>query len=144
MTYYRDLSEYRECEPEVPERKPAKVVWLGESAPSTAKFRHAATRNVGWLESGHEFPTRAPTEDVLDRLWRYCKVALNQTRGIHPCEFCTDKESHRAERHGEEATLGLTQIRVFSHIGIAYAAPNLIYHYVSSHLTVRPMSFFKL
>lgn len=121
--------------------KPAKVAWLGESAPNRAKLRHAGTRNVGWLEPDHEFSAQPPTDDVLDRLWKHCKVAVNQTRGIHSCEFCTDKESNRAERHGEKATLGSAEIRVFSQTGIAYAAPNLIYHYVLTHHYCPPDEF---
>ena len=40
------------------------------------------TKAVGWLGRGHEFEIARPSEELLDLLWQYCKVAVEQMRGI--------------------------------------------------------------
>ena|SRR5579862_188258 len=111
MTYYKDLSEYS---------------YHGGA------FYRPGTRNVGWLELGHEFEQAEPSDETLDKLWNFCKISVAQMRGIHECEFCRD-DSYYAERNGETLLLGASEIRVFSRDGEIYAAPTLIYHYVKSH-----------
>jgi hypothetical protein len=121
MTYFEDLSPYIYCN-------------LPLSGPRT--------RNVGWLGSTHAYGKAKPTEDLLDLLWNYCKVSVVQTRGIHECEFCPVGREHRdAERKGERLKLGSSEIRVFGSDGTIYAAPTLIYHYVSAHNYNPPQEF---
>lgn len=120
MAYFEDLSAY---------------TYFG-SPPSDCK-----TKNVGWLEINHDFCKAAPTEKILDVLWEYCKISVEQTRGIHACEFCQSGDSHHAERKGERLTLGSSEIRVFGKDGIVYAAPTLIFHYVSVHHYEPPEEF---
>ncbi len=86
MTYFKDLSVYTYGGNETP--------WPLEN-------------NVGWLGPGHAFPTAAPTEPLLDLVWKFCKVMVNPMRGIQPCHLCVvDKwpippiESHFFERNG--------------------------------------------
>lgn len=120
MAYYSDLSPYS---------------YLASAV------RHPATRNVGWLAPGHDFPVAAPSEALLDALWRYCKVSIAQTRGIHECELCErDGTAARGERHGETLLLGSSEIRVFSG-GEVFAAPTLIYHHVAAHHYAPPERF---
>ena len=116
------------------------------TSPTTATFPQAtllmpSPKNVGWLNSGHAFETGEPTEELLDRLWSYCNVSVAQTRGIHQCEFCPDKDVHRAERKGDKLLLGTSEIRVFAGLGAIYTAPTLIYHYVKDHGYKPPESF---
>ncbi|QGM47656.1 hypothetical protein [Methylocystis heyeri] len=111
MTYYEDLSEYS---------------YHGGA------FHRPGTWNVGWLGLGHEFQKAEPTKEVLDKLWRFCRISVAQMRGIHDCEFCGD-DSYYAERDGEALLLGTSEIRVFSPTGKIYAAPTLIYHYIEHH-----------
>jgi hypothetical protein len=127
MTYFKDLHvcTYRRNE------KP----WPLENA-------------VGWLGPDHSFPTAKPDEALLDFVWKFCKVYVNQTRGIHPCHlFPADRllspafESHIFERNGEKLLLGSAEIRSFSNRGAIFAAPNLIYHYISTH-HYRPLEEF--
>jgi hypothetical protein len=122
MTYYEDLSAYE-------------YHHVGVARPGSPP-----TRNVGWLAAGHEFVQAEPAEEVLERLWEFCKVSVTQMRGIHECELCAE-EAYRAERKGETLLLGTSEIRVFGAAGEIYAAPTLIYHYVKAHRYRPPEEF---
>jgi hypothetical protein len=121
MTYYRDLTDYE----------------------YHRAFYRPGTKNVGWLGVGLEFDVAAPTEELLSRLWGFCKISVAQTRGIHECEFCPGQgqSSYFAERNGEHLLLGTAEIRVFSKTDGLYAAPTLIYHYVKVHKYRPPDEF---
>ena len=120
MTYFEDLSSYEYA----------------------ANLVRADTRNVGWLDHEHAFPRKPPSETLLDRLWAYCRVSVAQTRGVHACAMCPPSDlSYRAERHGVSVLLGTSEIRVFGNDGIVYAAPTLVYHYVSRHHYSPPEEF---
>ena len=121
MTYFADLTDYS-------------YIPRGHAS-------HAVTKNVGWLSTGHAFETGEPTEALLDRLWSYCAVSVAQTRGIHQCEFCPTKDVRFVERKGDSLLLGTAEIRVFAGLGCIYAAPTLIYHYVSDHDYKPPEQF---
>jgi hypothetical protein len=99
------------------------------------------TKNVGWLGGGQEFERATPTDALLRALWGYCKVSVVQMRGIHECEFCSEPSSYNAEREGEQLLLGAAEIRVFSDAPSIFAAPTLIYHYVSVHHYRAPEQF---
>jgi hypothetical protein len=104
-------------------------------------FYRPGTKSVGWLGVGHNFETNEPTEELLRRLWSFCKVSVVQTIGMHDCEFCPTDTSNFVERNGEHLWLGSAEIRVFSETDRLYAAPNLIYHYVSVHRYKPPDEF---
>jgi hypothetical protein len=93
------------------------------------------TLNVGWLDKGHEYSTGDVSESFVDRLWMFCRVFAAHTRGCHPCRFCQKPSpgSTLVQRNNEELGLGSAEIRVFGKNGTVYAAPNLIYHYVTAH-----------
>jgi hypothetical protein len=119
MTYFPDLSPY--------EYRP------GDAVPA---------KNVGWLDDAHAFPTGVLGEETLDRLWTACTVSINQSRGIHECELCPPGDARMypaVERHGTRLLLGSSEIRVFGADGTLYAAPTLIYHYVTVHQYMPPM-----
>src|SRR5690349_2636862 len=99
----------------------------------TAESPEASAQNIGWLASGVDFSTASPDSQFVDRLWRFCKISVGQTRGLHQCELCLSPEANIARRNGEELLLGSAEIRVAAVPGQLYAAPNLIYHYVVSH-----------
>jgi len=55
-------------------------------------------------------------------------------RGFHGCNLCSEKTGYlSAKRDGEELKLGSAEIRVIGVDGKIYAAPNLIYHYITVH-----------
>ena len=120
MTYYEDLSDY---------------TYHGSA------FYRPATKNIGWLGLGHEFPKLAPTEELLDSIWTYCKISVAQMRGTHECEFCPRGDWHHGERNGERLLLGSSEIRVFGKGESIYAAPTLIYHYAFLHHYKPPDEF---
>lgn len=118
MAYFKDLSDY---------------AYAADSIPGT--------KAIGWLSRGHAFPTMAPDEEVLDLLWLYCSISVEQTRGMHDCEFCPVGSARYFERNGHRLLLGTSEIRVFSRDGQIYAAPTLIYHYVAVHRYKPPDEF---
>ena len=120
MTYFPDLTDYS-YDRSVP---------LGK-----------APKNIGWLGPGIEFETKVPEPEFLGRLWQHCHISASQTRGLYECHLCGTKESNVSERNGEQLLLGSAEIRVLSRAGGVYAAPNLIYHYVSVHRYSPPKEF---
>lgn len=67
------------------------------------------------------------------------KIRVNQTRGFHRCDFCAPVQQGLTQE-GEELLLGSAEIRVG--IGaVIYAAPDLIFHYVSVHPYHPPAAF---
>jgi hypothetical protein len=121
MTYFEDLSVYRYFPPFQPD---------------------VIVRNVGWLDASHEFSRHTPTAELLDALWDYCSILVESTRGVHDCEFCADPRN-TFERHSVRRLLGTGEIRVFGPAGDVFAAPNLIYHYVSEHEYRPPLEFLR-
>ena len=119
MAYFKDLSEY-EYDPE---------------------FARPGTKNVGWLDREHSFPTSLPSGEVLDLLWTFCSTSVALQRGMHACEYCPSGSAYVSERNGSRLLLGVAEIRAFSADGQIYAAPNLIYHYVSMHHYEPPKEF---
>jgi len=123
MAYFKDLSDYRYHE---------------------AGFHRPRAKNIGWLAAGTPFQKSAPSNDFLDALWRYCKVSVAQMRGMHDCEICPKEIAHKCafvEKDYETLLLGSAEIRVFSENGVIFAAPTLIYHYVTAHHYQPPEAF---
>jgi hypothetical protein len=121
MAYFEDLSQYS---------------YHG------SYFYRPHTKNVGWLESGHDFPTLVPGVEILELLWQHCKISVAQMRGLHQCEFCDPPpRTVYAIRDGYRLLLGSSEIRVLSKTGEIYAAPTLIYHYVRTHRYRPPDEF---
>ncbi len=142
MSYFKDLSDYAY----LPNRRSGitRIVWLGLNPESS--LSPPRVKNVGWLERGHEFPTQEPSEEMLDLLWDYCAISVNQMRGMHHCDFCPDHMKYlmkSTERNGKQNLLGSAEIRVFGAKGDVYAAPTLVYHYVSLHHYCPPEEFIR-
>jgi len=119
MTYFKDLSEYE----------------------YDLRFARPGTRNIGWLGHGHEFPTKPPSDDLLESLWIFCSISVALARGGHDCEFCPSGSAYIAKWNGQQLLQSCAEIRVFSEQGRIYAAPNLIFHYVQVHHYHPPEEF---
>src|SRR5689334_4116372 len=129
-----------------------------------------ATKNIGWLQRGHEFERMEPSDETLDLLWSFCAISVMQTRGLHQCDLCVTPQTVQATRNGVTLLLGSSEIRVFSNEGSIsllrqrlrdsessallffrgstvpysiYAAPTLIYHYVHIHHYKPPDEFLR-
>jgi hypothetical protein len=123
MTYFADLSDY--------------IYWGAEPQISGAK-------NVGWLSADHSFPRAEPLSSDLDVIWEYCKVRVYQTRGLHDCPFCEEwfeKNLFRIRHRGEMMNQGDAEILIVSEEHGAFAAPNLIFHYMRDHQYLPPEPF---
>lgn len=98
---------------------------------------------VGWLSSANEFPTRKPSQEMLDAIKRLLiSNRINKMRGYHLCEFCRSSEPVKVELAQGPLILGSAEIWVTSSsAGHVYAAPDLIYHYVSVHNYAAPENF---
>jgi hypothetical protein len=119
------------------------MTYFEDLSPYTYTFDSAAldpVRCVGWLDAGHVFRTERPQPHLLDALWAYCSVLVEPTRGLHSCEFCS-RPPNTHVRHGKRLLLGSGEIRVFSSTGEAFAAPNLVYHYILEHQYQPPEEF---
>lgn len=88
---------------------------------------------VGWLTRGQSFSTGAVPADFTEKLLQFCLpentvCALPRPR---PCPL----ENHAVPlvtSNGREINLGLAEIRVIGEQEI-YAAPALIYHFITVH-----------
>jgi hypothetical protein len=100
------------------------------------------TLNIGWLDNTHPYPQGQASAPFVARLWLFCQSPVNQTRGYHACQFCAEPSFGVRFQHGdEECWLGSAEIRVFSLEGTAYAAPDMVYHYVVDHHYLPPEEF---
>lgn len=139
MQYFPDLSEYRfGLHPKLwtasgppAERPKGLYSWQWDHGTPEPAFG-LPERNIGWLDSHHEFPCGPSDQEfvaILDRLCRNTRYHL--WRGSRPCLVC-----------GEllPGHVGAAEIRVQG-TGVVYAAPNLIHHYVASHSYAPPRDF---
>ena len=106
-----------------------------------ADSSEANALNIGWLAQGVDFLTTPPDKKFVDRLWRFCKLSVGQTRGLHLCEICGCHEANVSRFSEEALLLGSAEIRVISDQGRLYASPNLIFHYVFDHNYSPPAEF---
>ena len=98
--------------------------------------------NIGWLDAKHPFTQGPVSEEFLERLWIYSHVSVRAFRGFHDCDFCLDASRPTlADKNDEVLRLGSAEIRVPGEDGVVYAAPNLIYHYVTTHHYQPPTQF---
>lgn len=126
--YYKDMSiyEYRKY---VPTGLDFEYDWS----------KHTVL-NVGWLDDAHSFSGGKLGPEITALLLERCFSPVNVTRGYHQCELCWSEEMI-VERNGAKMHLGSAEMWVPSENGIVYAAPNLIYHYVTEHSYLPPSEF---
>jgi len=91
--------------------------------------------NVGWLDPPHEFARGTVSDVFIAQLGRLVSKPQRATRGFHRCRFCqpTSDEILRCKIDGVLRGLGHAEIDVTAADGTVYAAPTLIYHYVTVH-----------
>ncbi|WP_344615200.1 hypothetical protein [Dactylosporangium salmoneum] len=100
-------------------------------------------RNVGWLSAEHPFE-RGPVPDwfagaLLDAIGN---PSVNQYRGLHDCEFCPPGEGRGiVDPRPGRSFLAYHEIRVPAGPGVMFAAPALIWHYVTAHEYRPPAEF---
>ncbi|WP_199551873.1 hypothetical protein [Streptomyces sp. N35] len=124
MTYYADLTPYAYDRDNGDPR--ASGTWQG-----------LKLLNVGWLHRGKAYAKSAPLPGLVEALTNMTRThRAQQTRGFHLCPWCTSPLSARRL----EVPRGSAEIRVKGD-GVAYAAPELIAHYVQAHDYQPPTDF---
>jgi hypothetical protein len=111
MTFFRDLSPFR---------------YVDQAGLQSAV-------NIGWLSPFRYCPTGRTTPEFRDKLFELCAEPQVHHRGCHPCLLGLCIFTPRAY-----LGCGIIVVR-----GTAdtYAAPNLIYHYVTRHGYRPPKGF---
>jgi hypothetical protein len=95
----------------------------------------ATTVNIGWLRHGRVYPTGDAPVEFVERLKELTELAsVQQTRGFHECDLCSQGD-HESRAHGS------SEVRAVGANGIRYAAPSLVYHYVAVHGYRPPQGF---
>jgi hypothetical protein len=93
--------------------------------------------NVGWHDAEHPYSTGEVPIEFCNRLQQLVLSPVSQTRGFHYCQFCKDELAMNTGAEMRAARLvgriGSAEIRVVSQNGRTYAAPMMIYHYVTAH-----------
>ncbi|MFJ7492633.1 hypothetical protein ACIQZB_15515 [Streptomyces sp. NPDC097727] len=124
MTYYADLTPYTydsdNWDPE------ASGIWRG-----------VEVLNVGWLGRGKRYSQGSPPPSLVETLKRMTRThRAQQTRGFHFCPWCASRRSPGVP----DGPRGSAEMRVMGS-GVAYAAPELIAHYVEAHDYLPPAEF---
>jgi hypothetical protein len=114
VTYFEDLSGYTYCEPD-----------------------RYSRLNVGWLDAPHTYAVGAVPEWVPAALLEITAGRrVNVMRGFHVCTLCpptVDRSMLRVTHGHQPIWLGHAEIRVPAQPGRMFAAPTLIWHYVTAH-----------
>ena len=99
--------------------------------------------NVGWLDRSEPFPVGDVPAEFVSRLWAFCGTRVMALRGVHYCTVCPSfgPDDLWTSHRGSWRMLGSAEVWAFDTTGTAYAAPNLVFHYVVAH-GYRPPSAF--
>jgi hypothetical protein len=103
--------------------------------------------NIGWLDAKHPFISGDVPHGLVERLRRLASKPSEQTRGFHYCELCniTTKvvlhDEAARKRLFDVGAIGSAEIRVVGKGGMVYAAPTMVWHYVSMHKYQPPQEF---
>jgi hypothetical protein len=119
-------------------------MYFSDLTPYTYYHRAAnGALNVGWLAKGHPFHQGEVSDQFLDALWRFCQEPVIIHRGFHTCEFCDmpAREVPTATHAGSTLRIGYQEIRAFGESDTVFAAPTLIFHYVTAHRYQPPAIF---
>ena len=97
---------------------------------------------VGWLTKSEPIQTGDCPTDVIEKIKRLIlRESVNQTRGTHSCDFCGE-DRIRLNVRDRTFLLGAAELWVPDDSGrIAFAAPNLIVHYIVKHRYLPPTPF---
>jgi hypothetical protein len=133
MTYFADLTPYTYCAAESIELPDG---WL-EYEPAYERV------TIGWLDHPHPFPTGPTPPSFTDALLRLTAgPRVNVMRGFHRCTHCPPTtEMLAANGPDRPIWLGNAELRVPARPGVMFAAPNLIWHYVTAHHYLPPEAF---
>lgn len=107
--------------------------------PGPPRLARVPTACVGWLDHRADHSRGDVDEYAVPLLWQLCRRAVAVTRGPRGCPLC-GVSSVVMSYQDDTLLLGMGEIRVFGD-DVAYAAPDLIVHYVTVHGYAPPQSF---
>src|SRR5262249_1347914 len=98
--------------------------------------------NIGWLDAEHEFPKRFPQHSFILKLRQMLlrNPRVNPMRGIHGCSICGRSNVYMDVPEGR-ILLGMSELWVPGQMGIIYASPSLIYHYIADDYYSPPQEY---
>ncbi|MDQ6788072.1 MAG: hypothetical protein M3033_14805 [Acidobacteriota bacterium] len=107
-------------------------------------FKIDEVQNVGWLEKGIDFDTGETSLKFAEKILQIIgREEVNIMRGAHYCDLCNgDEKEQRLKFNNKNIFLGMAEIWIPSGDGsIIFAAPTLIYHYITVHKYKPPEEF---
>lgn len=121
------------------------MAYYEDLSPYTYSRHDQEMVNVGWLDREHEYSRGDVDTDTLTKLLSLADRERNVMRGVQDCQFCHEESPMLVEDVSSKLRtyLGTGEIRVEDDIGRIYAAPTLIYHYISAHNYRPPEEFLK-
>ena len=107
------------------------------------EFKQCHLLYVGWLCREHPFRTGPVEHSFIEKLWKHCLHPVLPSKNFHRCDLCSNAPSGllSVTFQSQTAQLGAAEIRVLDHQGRVYAAPDLIFHYVTVHRYRPPKEF---
>jgi hypothetical protein len=109
------------------------MAWFPDLSPHTyTPTCSVSVVNVGWLDEGNDFAVGSTSSEFQAALQELCRQPVYLHRGTHACWFC--RRLHRLVE-------GNGQIRILGKGGVWFAAPTLIFHYVTVHEYLPPAEF---
>lgn len=104
-------------------------------------FKLSNVLNVGWLDKNFDFAKGHTSSEFLGKFNKILeeegifKGRVNQIRGVHPCNFCGAHKFH-------SPFIGSCELWIPSKgMGIYFAAPSLVIHYIQQHSYCPPKIF---
>ena len=98
--------------------------------------------HVGWSDAAHPLTRGEVDPEFLARLGRLYSDRVKQTRGFQLCPFCPNAPfGLPANVQGEMILLGSAEVHLRDSLGRSFAAPDLIYHYITAHGYCPPAEF---
>jgi hypothetical protein len=139
VTYYQDFSEYRDrIQPSLwrasgpPTVRPDELyIWMWSPAEKPEPTFGVPEKNIGWLDSHHDFRRGESTEEFKAILENMCnETRYHLWRAPRHCSIC------KRDLVGSLAA----EIRVRG-MDVVYAAPNVVSHHVAVHGYMPPPEF---
>jgi hypothetical protein len=137
VTHFVDLGPYTYYEKDIIETSSGWIMYHP---------RYERT-SIGWIDAPHDF-ARGPTpswfaDALLDII---AGPRINTMSGFHKCTFCPGPDPTvdmmiEVDHPSGPVLLGHTEIRIPARTGSMFAAPSLIWHYITAHHYQPPDEF---
>jgi hypothetical protein len=102
----------------------------------------AQVLNIGWLDDSHDYPVGRVPDTVVSKLKQLLLTNrdVNKVSAIKGCPFCGVDVVYVPSSDARKL-LGMSEIWIPGKTGTIYAAPSLVYHYITKHEYLPPQEF---